>query len=238
MAASAKLCMNENESDDKALSENTAAMGQSLGELFTVLSNELLFAHWRWQEYVDLGDTQPRIDLMNASAPFFFWVVQRTLFFDTLLGISKLTAPPTSGKGGQENLTVKQLPALVSPSLQERVSSRCDQIAHKAKFAKIWRDKLIAHHDLKVALRKAKALPAADRAQIDEVLADLANLLNELREAYGVPGYVYSRMQSTGGARELLFHLRDGLRTDERRTQMLERGEFDPTWWHAELPAI
>ena len=238
MTASADLCMNEDESDDDSLRENTAAMGQSLGELFTILSEELLFAHWRWQEYVDLGNTESRLDLMNASAPFFFWVVQRTLFFDTLLGITKLTAPPTSGRRGQENLTVRQLPALLKPSLKDRVSARCEQIAQKAKFAKTWRDKLIAHHDLKLALRKAKPLPAADRVQIDAVLGDLANILNEVREAYSLSTYHYPRVQSTGGARELLFYVRDGLRCDERRTEMLERGEYDPTWWHADLPDI
>lgn len=230
--------MGEIKSGDDSLTENVAAMGQPLGELFTVLSDELTFMHWRWQEYVDLERTQQRIELLNASAPLFFWVVQRALFFDTLLGIGRLTAPPTSGRWGQENLTVQQLPALVRAPLQDRVRAQCERVAGDAKFAKTWRDKLIAHHDLKLALRKAKALPPAKRDQIDAVLAELAALLNDLREVYCLPSYYYARAQSTGGASELLYYVRDGLRCDQRRTEMLERGEYDPEWWHADLPPV
>jgi len=105
----------------------------------------------------------------------------------------------------------------------------------KAAFAREWRNKLIAHHDLDLALnRRAVALPAVTREQIDDVLSDLASLLNLVDEHFNNQTTFYEWIERGEGAAALLYVLRDGIRLDQKRSEI----EYDPTWWHADLPPL
>jgi hypothetical protein len=128
--------------------QNIAAMGPELGKIFTILSNELTLLCWQCHELRELyPGPGPRLDLMNRSAPFFFWLLQRTWWQDTLLGIARLMAPPRSV--GKPNLTLKMLPGIIAdPTLSGRVAAMIAATETQAHFAMEWRNKRIAHRDL------------------------------------------------------------------------------------------
>src|SRR5215472_4330102 len=128
-----------------------AAMGDELGALFYVLTTELTWACWRWQQFLDLfGDKPSRVALANRAAPFFFWIVQRSLWDDVLLTISWMTGPPGSKR--RSNLSLQRLPPLIrDATLRKGVDAELTTIIQVAEFAKVWRNRTIAHKDLKLA---------------------------------------------------------------------------------------
>ena len=99
-------------SSDEVRADFIAKMGQDLGEVFAVLSYELTMLSWQFQELSELYGGEQRAELMNAAAPFFFWLLQRTWWDESLLGITRLVAPKQSM--GRTNLTIQQFPELIA----------------------------------------------------------------------------------------------------------------------------
>ena len=88
-------------------------MGPQLGPVFDELLKECASLHLKWHQFVELYGTKPeRVDLLNKAAGFFFWIVQRNLQDDVLLGLARLTDSPASS--GQKNLTLQRLAALIT----------------------------------------------------------------------------------------------------------------------------
>jgi len=90
-------------------------MGKELGTQFYALWQEFNWLAMKWGEYEVLyGGGSMRLDLLNGSAPAFFWMVGKVLLEDMLLHISRLTDPPASGKDRDKgNLTIRNLPGFV-----------------------------------------------------------------------------------------------------------------------------
>jgi hypothetical protein len=69
-------------------------MGDELGRLFHELWQEVALLRIEWGEFIELfGEKPSRVDLMNEAAPAFFAMVQRLLWEETLLSITRLTDP-------------------------------------------------------------------------------------------------------------------------------------------------
>ena len=65
--------MSRHKSAKEVEDEYLEVMGPELGALFHALYLELVWVHWRWKQFrILFGDKPSRIDLLNASAPFFF----------------------------------------------------------------------------------------------------------------------------------------------------------------------
>jgi hypothetical protein len=129
-------------------------MGEDLGRFYHALSNELAWLYLKWGEYEALFGTKPsRIDLINKAAGEFFRIIQDGLWEDALLHIARLTDSPRSV--GKDNLSIRGLPALIEkPELRQTVQELVDVALQKTGFARDWRNRHIAHKDLKLALCK------------------------------------------------------------------------------------
>jgi hypothetical protein len=137
------------------------AMGQTLGEQYAELWQELAQLNITWSEFMELYGTKPsRIELMNRSAGGFFRMVQDSLWEGLMLHIARLT--DRSVVFGRNNLTLHNLPALIpDANLKARVEALCLEATDKTKFARDWRNPHIAHRDLALALgNRAKPCPA------------------------------------------------------------------------------
>jgi hypothetical protein len=181
------------------------AMGRDLGELFSLLADELTWLFWRWDQFVVLYATKPsRLEILNRSASLFFWIVQDTLWYDTLLAISRLAGPAATG--AKQNLSVQRLPSLLKDDrLRNTVSALLEEVTEKAAFAIDWRNRHIAHRDLDLALKKtAKPLPDATRQSVDEVLDAMAAVLNAVSRHYLDSTTAYRFSPGPFGAETLL----------------------------------
>jgi hypothetical protein len=231
--------MSDNQSADDVRTANIAAMGQDLGELFTVLSEELTLLTWQFQELAELyGGDGRRHDIMNRVAPFFFWLLQNSWWEESLLSVTRLLAPKSSL--GQPNLTFQRLSGFVDDAtLKATVETRVVALVVQAAFAKEWRNKRIAHRDLAHSLKRAPApLPGATLNDVWSVLREMAAILNIIQLQF-CQSTTWYESPITHGVMSVLYTLREGVRREEVRLERLHAdGQYRPEDWDDDAPAL
>jgi hypothetical protein len=207
-----------------------AKMGDELGSQFNRLHNECAWLHLKWSEYVALfGAKQSRVDLLNASARGFFGLVQTSLWEDVLLHICRITDEPEVGRRKRQTLSVRRLPALVELSIEEKIRKLVSAAVKKSEFARDWRDRHIAHRDLKLALKEgAKPLAGASRQGVKDAIGAIVATLTAVEQHYRKSETAYEHVSQLGDAEALLYVLRDGVRARDKRLRRLTSGEHRP----------
>lgn len=210
-------------------------MGDQLGQQFHALWQEVALLHINWKEYIDLfGTNEERISKLNLSAPAFFRMIQDQLWTSTLLHIARLTDSPSTA--GYKNLTIRNLTDLVAAEIKMPIAEAIDKTLASSKFARDWRNKVIAHFDLALALKDGQAakLEEASYADVKVVLQGFSEVLNLVHRHYlkGITSFDSGGRHN--GAMTLLQMLTDGLkvRTDrEKHLKAVADGleKFDPT---------
>lgn len=220
--------MSEYRSSEEAKQEHIRKLGDDLGSLFHELWGEVAWLYIKWHEYVELfGKSRSRIDLLNKSAPLFFRIVQDTLWEEVLLHIARLTDPPKSA--GKDNLTIQRLSGLVNQEIEATISKQIAEAVNSADFCRDWRNRRIAHRDLKLAVdEQAEQLKPASRAKVKRALEDVAKVLNAISEHYMKSTIGFDLVREPGGAEDLIYILDDGIKADAERRQRIESGKYLP----------
>jgi len=214
-------------------------MGRELGALYHSLNGELVWMNWEWAQFTKLFATKPaRLDLMNETAPFFFSVVQRVFWQNTLLGLARVAGPARSA--GKDNLSIRRLPdAIADLRVRSKVQRLVNRSVRTSKFTITWRNKQLAHRDLRRALgRRAGRLPRADRARVDAALSSVADVLNAIQQHFEGSTTAYNFSATIWDADSLLTVLRDGRIRERLRERRLEAGEYNPEDWNDDLPPV
>lgn len=196
-----------------------SSMGEELGSCFFELSRKLVELHMLWQQYRQLfGENAETVHLLNRTAGLFFKVVQDELWDSVLLGISRMTDPPTSG--AKKNLTVRSLPLFIEDaSLRIEVENLCDEALRAAKFAREHRNKRIAHQDHdSLRSQSADQLSGISRALVEKMLSALRAVLNRLDIHFRDTTVLYEEFVDESGARVLVYKLRQLERLQENST--------------------
>lgn len=204
-------------------------MGAELGALYSALWQEVAWIHSKWAQYVVLFGTSPeRVALLNKAAPSFFHLVQDTLWENIILHIARLTDSPQSV--GKPNLSIKRIQALISDAaLSAEVSQLVSNCVLSAEFSRDWRNRHLAHRDLKRATADvADPLLPASRAKVKEVLSNFCNLLNALSSHYLESTSFFEMSGTPGDAEELLYLLDDGIKMEEARRGRRKNGTHTP----------
>ncbi|OPL14104.1 MAG: hypothetical protein AVO39_09640 [delta proteobacterium MLS_D] len=203
-------------------------LGDNLGSLFNELENEVASLCMKWEEYVELfGKTPSRIGLLNQSAPVFFKIVQDSLWEDILLHLARLTDSPKSA--GKDNLTLRFLPNLVDVKIRGTITNQITDAEEKTNFCRDWRNRHIAHRDLKLVIDKhAEPLKPASRAKVKDALDSFTKILNTISEYYMKSTIAFDSIIGSGGAEELLYVLDDGIKVDVERRKRIEAGKYLP----------
>ncbi len=206
-----------------------AGLGPELDPVYHALYNQAVWLHVKWKQYVHLFGTSPeRIDLLNQSASYFFRVIELTLWQDTLLHLARLTDPPQTGRW--DNLTIRRLPNLVGAGtlkvdLQELIAAA----DAATEFARDWRNRRIAHRDLKLALQDgAQPLAPASREQVNEAIAAISQVLQRLSLAYFDSEVRFDLVFTFADAESLLDTIRDGLDAEKQRLDRESKGNMTP----------
>lgn len=119
------------------------------------LNDEIAMLRNTWDQFSTLFSAGiPRIEVLNACAPWFFGLTQRVFLRDVVLGISRLTDPPS--QGAHRNLVIRLLlddPAVdTHRGLRKRLEAAVDEAYRLALPIRKHRDKYIAHLDHKTAV--------------------------------------------------------------------------------------
>jgi hypothetical protein len=210
---------------------NIAKMGNELGELYSVLWQQLNWLHRKWGDYVALfGTTPDRLKILNSAASDFFGTVQTSLWEDALLHLARITDSPKSA--GKPNLTFRRLPELIERNdTRMSVEALLENSLDLTDFARDWRNRRIAHRDLSLALeRPTEPLKAASRSSVNEALAALGKVLNCISLAYldSTTMFEFAQEPTAGGSLSMLHYLRAGLTAEEARRQRIRSGTSSP----------
>jgi hypothetical protein len=202
---------------------NIAKMGEPLGEMYSALWQEVATIHFHWKEYVELfGVNSERIALLNDVASFFFRMIQDGQWETSLLHLTRLTDPAVARVRKEEktNLTVRAVPELIGDAnLKANVDKLVRDAVEATGFARDWRDRRIAHRDLKLALEQpTTALAEGSRADVKKALEALAAVLNALAHHYLKTETRFDLDATRGGAASLLHVLEIGM-GERRATQ-------------------
>jgi hypothetical protein len=221
------MYMSNQKTPEEVKKEYIDIMGEPLGKFFNALWQEVAWLYTKWNEYVALYGTKPsRIDLMNKAAPRFFRIVQDSLWEVTLLHIARLTDPPKSA--GKDNLSIKRIPQLLSDQkLIKAVEAKIEIASQKSEFCRDWRNRRIAHRDLKLAIEEGiNPLKPASRKMVKEALDSIADVLNIVTQYYKESTTIFDAPNDSGGGESLLYVIDDGLKWDEEKTKRIQRGDI------------
>jgi len=215
---------------EEAREQYRIAMGPELGDLYSALWQQLVSLHRKWWEYVALFGTKPeRLELLNQAGPSFFRTVQDCLWRDVLIHLARITDPPQSA--GKDNLTLKRLPPLIStPKERSELESLVLLAVENTAFARDWRNRHIAHHDLLLSLDlPTEPLAAASRKHVDSALAAVGEVLNLLSLHYlkSTTMFEFAAEPTAGGATSMLYFLRAGIEAENARRERVKSGTYD-----------
>jgi hypothetical protein len=193
---------------------------------FDSLDNEVIWIHAKWKVYRQIfaGD-KDQIDILNRTAPFFFRVIQQSMFEDLVLALARLTDPPeTYGKSNRSlSQFVRQLDASTHEGLISELLVDLSEIEERFEVFKAWRNKRIAHSDLSISLKVSEnPLPGISRAKIEEGLDSLRKFMNRVHSHLDDSHTAYEHFSTvTGGERLLQLLLKGEERELMKRQELL-----------------
>src|SRR5690606_11628839 len=194
---------------DEVRDDYVASMGAELGAHFFALYRKLVELHIVWQQYRQLfGADSETIKLLNRTAGLFFKIVQDELWDSVLLGVSRMTDPPATGRN--KNLTILSLPPLIEDdALRAEVEKLGEEALNHAKIAREHRNKHIAHQDQGYLTdRSSHPLSGVNRALVEHMLDSLRNVLNRIDLHFRDTTVMYQDFVDESGARVLIHKLR------------------------------
>jgi hypothetical protein len=208
--------------DEEVKSEYIEKMGEALGAQCYALWQEFIWLAMKWGEYEALyGGGSKRVDLLNEAAPAFFWMVEKVLWEDLLLHISRLT--DRSETCGNSNLTLQNLPGLVvDPAIKSNLEELVITALNKTKFSRDWRNRRLAHYDLDLRINNGSARPLApaDTAQVREAMHAIREVLTGLDKHYLGTEALFVGSITRRGAFDLIpilyFGIKEQAKADER----------------------
>ena len=216
-----------NREPDEILQNHIKCMGKKLGTYFNALWNEVAWLYTKWSEYDELFAKKPsRVDLLNDAAPTFFHIVQDCLFKDILLHIARLTDPPKTGK--KKNLSIRSLPNIISSDrLKKEIEGLIETTVEKAEFCRDWRNRRIAHTDLKLSLSEpAVPLKPVSREKVKAVLESISSIMNVIAREFMDTIIIFDGLPKLKGAEALLYILDDGIKAEKRRRERIIARKF------------
>jgi hypothetical protein len=192
-------------------------------EVFTVVNSEVTWLHTIWELLIQLyGSSDKNIEIMNASAPQFFAILQTMLFDELVMIMNRLTDPAATRS--KANACLEQLiyqidqpeNATLVTSLKERLSKiRANHAAFRT-----WRDKKLSHNDLRIALQnEGVSLPKILRNQAARAIQEITDFINEYSES--ILGSFQSYMPfitAHGDGNALLQYLKQGIDAQEKES--------------------
>lgn len=217
------------QSEDEIRAEKIEKLGEECGQLYFELWKECVWLHTKWREYEALFEDKKRVEVLNRAAPFAFFMIQQVIVEDVVLHLARLTDPPRSR--GKANLTVRSLPGLLDDSaVSTAVRRKVEEVGKAVEFARERRNRRLAHLDIDtVRDQHPEPLKAVSSERINTALRLLAELLNEIEQAYlGSSVYYHDGMRPRGGAHNLVQKIAAGVYFLGDWNDRLRRGEADP----------
>ena len=201
---------------DRVNNETVKILGPELGKKYNALRGEVFHAHRNWamsSELDVLSEDGERRELLLDTGGCFF-VELRTVFWDdAILRLSRLTDP--AEQPPYENLSLwALLNDICDPTLRSKVEKLIEEAAAKIGPMRTQRNKVIAHLDLGVTLKKPTSLPSIYAQSVDDALSAVGRVLEQLMEGYTGRSDIHEwgSEEAISDIEGLLYYLEAGLK--------------------------
>jgi hypothetical protein len=151
------------------------------------LFQEVSHLHRKWGVFRHLYVSGEEIvDLISEAGRDFFGITQTLLAHDVVLTIARLIDPKQSA--GRDNLCLEQLIHFIDAARHGQLRQNIEQIYSGARpkfsFAKIYRNKLIAHYDLAAKLARVPEPSPPSTTDIEDGLEGIRNVMNAVPQYF------------------------------------------------------
>lgn len=197
-------------------------MGDELGSLFSFLWSDYLNLHQKWNEYLELFATdEKRLHILNETAPGFFRIVQDMLWQSILVHLCRIS--DGVGHPKKSNAVIRRM-LLITPEMVDELEPLLLKVERSTSFAREARNKQLAHSDLDVALRQAEPPKFGSRSDIRSAIDSIDAVMHLVELRYPKSATAYNAIRNIGGARNLLYYLREGLQAQNARMERFRSG--------------
>jgi hypothetical protein len=157
-----------------------------LKDLYSCLFREVCWIRLQWQMYEPLyGHSKERWNLLNKSAPMFFYMVDYLFIDNFILALSRLGDPAKQPIKKQfvENITLEllllKLDQMADADLIQKLTPPLADYRTKCAALREQRNKRVAHTDYNVKMMpETHPLPEVSRQLIEEALIAAEDYLN------------------------------------------------------------
>jgi len=181
-------------------------MPKDLQDVFEPLKNELIWIHAKWNITQQLFDhSKERLELLTRIAPSFFRIMDFTYRDDLFISICRLT---DQTKQLSLNRLIKILKNHINHQKYTDLNALMDGINEKAIPLTEWRNRKIAHKELVKNIEKGPdPLPEVTRNSINELLADMRKLMDEVEVHYTDSSTAYEHVVLRGDGNKMAYIL-------------------------------
>ena len=156
--------------------------GQQLGEVCLNLFLDVSRIYEKWTVIKHIYASTNLLSQLDKDAKQFVWLLLNVFGEDFILHLARLT--DESNTGASKNLSLLTIDDLIDDSkTKSAISPLLKDAKTKAKKARMWRNKFIAHKDKKVSLELDK-LPPIDEQYVEEALAAIDEVLIQMFGIY------------------------------------------------------
>jgi hypothetical protein len=172
--------------------------------IYMDLCQDVASLHAKWGLYLDLFSTAEATTLLSQIAPGTFQIVEESLRTDILMLICRLSDPPQSC--GKDNLSMAVLARQFA--YVEGLGELVTRLREECEPVRLYRDKRIAHNDLRSALNpKDNLLGKIGRQRLDKILTLAAEILRCVLWRVVANADLGFHFELMGSGRDLLYWL-------------------------------
>jgi AbiU2 len=191
-------------------------LGEEFGSLYFDLSVKFYDIKLCWQQYRFLFvEDKRRTDLLNECGGAFFYFVERHFFEMTVLSICRLGDKKQTM--GRQNLVLEKICDYADP--KKEYEHMVQEFQASLSFHRDWRNRRIAHNDLKLIQKIGKPLEIATVAAV-EISINLAHkIINRVSIEYFDSSLGFDVVSSPNSELNMLRSLFDGRRYLETKNE-------------------
>lgn len=157
-------------------------MGTLLESIFESVDSQVVHLSYTWKIYCQLFDSEDNISLLDSSGGNVFQLFQTLILDHVILALSRLTDPPSHGKG-KENANIRYVLELAKDSLSPRVlanvTASLARLDGHVAHLRVYRNKVLAHPDLAHAIRLTD-LPPITYDELENAMCECRTLMSML----------------------------------------------------------
>jgi hypothetical protein len=208
--------------------EEKKLLPQEINEIFSKLQSEIIWLYGRWIIFEQLyGKSPERVELLNEAAATYFRITQDVLLSDILIHIGRITDKPKIQ--GNENLSLEQIIARLDKNkysdLVKTLEEKMENIRILSRGIRQYRNKRLAHQDIRIALKKAEVMPEVTFGSIRSTLEAICDFMNGCELYFCDNEMAYEAFAMRADGKALITRLKKAIAYDElEKDGVIERG--------------